>query len=311
MSLLEEANATLGNPPEHESVPVTPSPKPLSRSRLIWRRLSRTPRFWIGAITIALIFLWAIFGPMLYAWDATTRDPLNMGMGPTQLHWFGTNNIGQDLYAQTLVGLQKSLIIGLIAGPLGTLIAAVVGSLAGYLGGVVDRVLVWCINLLLVLPSFILLVILSPLFKGLSWVFLTVFLAAFSWMIMAQVIRSQTRSLRNRDFVKAARYMGVPMPKILARHIIPNVASLLIVDATLGVVGMILAETSLSYFGFGVRAPDVSLGTLLAEGTNAAVTRPWLFVFPAGVLVLTLFAVSLVGDALRDAVDPTSGANRD
>lgn len=311
MSLLEEANATLGQQPEPESVPDTPSPKPLSRSRLIWRRLSHTPRFWIGAITIGLIFLWAIFGPMLYAFDATTRDPLNMGMGPTQLHWFGTNNIGQDLYAQTLVGLQKSLIIGLIAGPLGTLIAAVVGSLAGYLGGVVDRVLVWCINLLLVLPSFILLVILSPLFKGLSWVFLTVFLAAFSWMIMAQVIRSQTKSLRNRDFVKAARYMGVPMPTILSRHIIPNVASLLIVDATLGVVGMIMAETSLSYFGFGVRAPDVSLGTLLAEGTNAAVTRPWLFVFPAGVLVLTLFAVSLVGDALRDAVDPTSGANRD
>lgn len=311
MSLLEEANATLGEEPEPERLPATASPKPLSRSKLIWRRLSRTPRFWVGAVTIGLIFLWAIFGPMLYASDATTRDPLNMGMGPTQLHWFGTNNIGQDVYAQTLVGLQKSLVIGLIAGPLGTLIAAVVGSLAGYLGGVVDRVLVWCINLLLVLPSFILLVILSPLFKGLSWVFLTVFLAAFSWMIMAQVIRSQTRSLRNRDFVKAARYMGVPMPTILSRHIIPNVASLLIVDATLGVVGMIMAETSLSYFGFGVRAPDVSLGTLLAEGTSAAVTRPWLFVFPAGVLVLTLFAVSLVGDALRDAVDPTSGANRD
>lgn len=311
MSILEEANAELGAPPEPESTSDTPSPKPLSRSLLIWRRLLRTPRFWVGAGAILFIFLWAIFGPLLYAYNATERDPLNMGMGPTQLHWFGTNNIGQDLYAQTLVGLQKSLVIGLIAGPLGTLIAAVVGSLAGYLGGVVDRVLVWCINLLLVLPSFILLVILSPLFKGLSWVFLTIFLAAFSWMIMAQVIRSQTRSLRNRDFVKAARYMGVPMPKILGRHIIPNVASLLIVDATLGVVGMIMAETSLSYFGFGVRAPDVSLGTLLAEGTNAAVTRPWLFVFPAGVLVFTLFAVSLVGDALRDAVDPTSGVNRD
>jgi peptide/nickel transport system permease protein len=311
MSILEETNAELGSLPEPEYVSETRSPKPLSRSRLIWRRLARTPRFWIGAGAITFIFLWAIFGPLLYPYDATERDPLNMGMGPTQLHWFGTNNIGQDLYAQTLVGLQKSLVIGLIAGPLGTLIAAVVGSLAGYLGGVVDRVLVWCINLLLVLPSFILLVILSPLFKGLSWVFLTIFLAAFSWMIMAQVIRSQTRSLRNRDFVKAARYMGVPMRKILGRHIIPNVASLLIIDATLGVVGMIMAETSLSYFGFGVRAPDVSLGTLLAEGTNAAVTRPWLFVFPAGVLVLTLFAVSLVGDALRDAVDPTSGVNRD
>ncbi len=287
------------------------STKGRSRARLIWHRLAHTPRFWVGAIAIVLIALWAILGPVFYPFSATERDPLNMGLGPTQLHWFGTNGIGQDLYAQTLVGLQKSLVIGLIAGPLGTLIAAVAGSVAGYMGGIVDKVIVWCINLLLVLPSFILLVILSPLFKGLSWVFLTIFLAAFSWMIMAQVIRSQTRSLRNQDFVKAARYMGVPMPQILGRHIIPNVASLLIIDATLGVVGAIMAETSLSYFGFGVRAPDVSLGTLLAEGTNAAVTRPWLFVFPAGVLVATLFAVSLVGDALRDAVDPTSGVNRD
>ncbi|PXA70750.1 ABC transporter permease [Cryobacterium arcticum] len=311
MSIVEGASATLIAGPEPEPTTVVLARKPLSRGRLIWNRLAHTPRFWIGAVAMALIVIWAVFGPLLYPVDAFSRDPLNMGMGPTQLHWFGTNNIGQDIYAQTLIGLQKSLVIGLIAGPLGTLIAAVVGSVAGYVGGLVDGVLVWLINLLLVLPSFILLVILSPLFEDLSWVFLTVFLAGFSWMIMAQVVRSQTRSLRNRDFVKAARFMGVPMPTILARHIIPNVASLLIIDATLGVVAMIMAETSLSYFGFGIRAPDVSLGTLLSEGTAAAVTRPWLFVFPAGVLIATLFAVSLIGDALRDAVDPTSGVNRD
>ena len=311
MSIVEGASATLAAGPEPEPTTVSLAPKPLSRGRLIWNRLAHTPRFWIGAIAMTAIVLWAVLGPLLYPFDAFSRDPLNMGMGPTQLHWFGTNNIGQDIYAQTLIGLQKSLVIGLIAGPLGTLIAAVVGSVAGYVGGIVDGVLVWLINLLLVLPSFILLVILSPLFKDLSWVFLTVFLAGFSWMIMAQVVRSQTRSLRGRDFVKAARFMGVPMRTILARHIIPNVASLLIIDATLGVVAMIMAETSLSYFGFGIRAPDVSLGTLLSEGTGAAVTRPWLFVFPAGVLIVTLFAVSLIGDALRDAVDPTSGVNRD
>lgn len=311
MSLLEETSATLPGLAPAGPAGVVQSRKPLSRSRLVWQRLSHTPRFWVGAIAVVLIALWAILGPLFYPYDVSGRDPLNMGMGPTQLHWFGTNNIGQDIYAQTLNGLQKSLIIGLIAGPLGTLIAAVVGSVAGYVGGAVDRTLVWCINLLLVLPSFILLVILSPLFTSLSWVFLTLFIAGFSWMVMAQVVRSQTKSLRDRDFVKAARYMGVPTRTILGRHIIPNIASLLIIDATLGIVASIMAETSLSYFGFGVRAPDVSLGTLLAEGTSAAVTRPWLFVFPAGVLVLTLFAVSLVGDALRDAVDPTSGVNRD
>lgn len=311
MAIVENTTSALKSAGPADGAGGIRSTKPLSRGRLIGRQLAHTPRFWVGFIAICIIGLWAILGPIFYPFDALTRDPLNMGLGPTQLHWFGTNGIGQDVYAQTLVGLQKSLVIGLIAGPLGTLIAAVAGSVAGYMGGLVDKIIVWCINLLLVLPSFILLVILSPLFQGLSWVFLTIFLAAFSWMVMAQVIRSQTRSLRGQDYVKAARFMGVPMPTILRRHIIPNVASLLIIDATLGVVAAIMAETSLSYFGFGVRAPDVSLGTLLAEGTSAAITRPWLFIFPAGVLVVTLFAVSLIGDALRDAVDPTSGVNRD
>ncbi|MEV8239129.1 ABC transporter permease [Microbacterium testaceum] len=291
--------------------PVTRTRKPLSRGALVRARLRKMPRFWVGASVLVFIVLWAFIGPLLSPWDATQRDFLNVGLGPTQLHWFGTNGIGQDIYAQTLVGLQKSLIIGALAGIGATLIAAMVGSVAGYLGGKIDAVIGWIIHLLLVVPSFFVLVLLSPLTRGLSWLALTFFLAVFSWMILAQVVRNQTRSLRNRDFVRAARYMGMPTRKILARHIIPNIASLLIIDATLGIVAAIMAETSLSYFGFGVQAPDVSLGTLLSAGTSAAVTRPWLFVYPAGVLIVLLLAISLIGDALRDAIDPTSGANRD
>ncbi|CDJ99330.1 conserved membrane hypothetical protein [Microbacterium sp. C448] len=289
---------------------ITKTRKPLSRNRLVWARLRGMPRFWVGASVFALIVLWAFIGPLAYPWGITDRDALNMGMGPTLRHWFGTNAIGQDIYAQTLSGLQKSLIIGLLAGIGATLIAAIVGSLAGYLGGRADSVIGWFIHLLLVIPSFFILVLLSPLTRGLSWLALTFFLAIFSWMIMAQVVRNQTRSLRNRDFVRAARYMGMPTRKILGRHILPNIASLLIIDATLGIVASIMAETSLSYFGFGVQKPDVSLGTLLADGTAAALTRPWLFVFPATVLIILLFAISLIGDALRDAIDPTSGVNR-
>lgn len=289
---------------------VTEARRPLSRNRLVSLRLRGMPRFWAGAAVFAFILVWAFAGPLLYPWSPTERDPYNMNMGPTLMHWFGTNAIGQDIYAQTLSGLQKSLVIGLIAGPLATIIAAVVGSTAGYLGGVADKVIGWFVHLLLVIPAFFIFILLSPIYKGLSWVALTLFLAMFSWMIMAQVVRSQTRSLRNRDFVKAARYMGLPTGAILRRHIIPNIASLLIIDATLGVVAAIMSETSLSYFGFGVQKPEVSLGTLLADGTAAALTRPWLFVFPAMVLIALLFAVSLIGDALRDAIDPTSGVNR-
>lgn len=308
MSLLEETHAM--DPAGTAAEPVQ-SNKPVSRLRLVISRLRRTPRFWVGIVGLGMIILWAVFGLVPNAWNYTDLDIYNMGSSPSALHWFGTSDIGEDIYAQTIVGLRKSLIIGLLVGPLASIIAGVVGAVAGYLGGWWDRVLVWFIDLLLVLPSLFLFILLSPIFKSLSWVALIFLLAAFGWMIMARVIRAQTRSLRERDFIKSARFMGVGTWTIIRRHILPNVSSLLIIDATLGVGAAILSETTLSFFGFGIQAPDVSLGTLLAAGQSAAATRPWLFIYPAAILVITVLCASLIGDALRDAVDPTSGANRD
>ncbi|MCZ2404320.1 ABC transporter permease [Paenarthrobacter sp. Z7-10] len=285
--------------------------RPSSRARIIFSKLAHTPRFWVGAVTLAVIVLWSLFGLAGYTYNAVGLDVMAMNTAPTAAHWFGTDQIGADLYAQTIVGLRKSLIIGFVVGPVSALLAGFIGALAGYLGGVWDRIIVWFIDLLLVLPALYILIMLYPLIKGGSWVIVMVYLAVFSWMILARVIRAQTSSLRDRDFVKAARFMGVKTSTIIRRHIIPNVSSLLIIDATLGVGAAILTETTLSYFGFGVQPPDVSLGTLLSSGTGAATTRPWLFVFPAAILVITVLATSLAGDALRDAVDPTSGANRD
>lgn len=308
MAMLEEMPAADTGAGEPD---VVLSKKPVSRSRLVLARLRRTPRFWIGIIGLGLIILWALFGLVPNAWNATDQDIYNMGSGPTGLHWFGTSDIGEDVYAQTIVGLRKSLVIGLLVGPMASLIAGVVGAFAGYLGGVWDKVIIWFIDLLLVLPSLFLFILLSPIFKSLSWVALIFLLAGFGWMIMARVIRAQTMSLRERDFIKAARFMGVGTWTIIRRHVLPNVSSLLIIDATLGIGAAVLSETTLSFFGFGIQPPDVSLGTLLAAGQGAAVTRPWLFVFPAAILVFTVLSASLVGDALRDAVDPTSGVNRD
>lgn len=283
--------------------------KSLSRAGLIWQRLRRMTRFWIGASVIVVMVLWAFAGPLFSHWNIFDEDANYFNYPPTIIHWFGTDQLGHDLYVETMVGLQKSLIIGFVAGPLSTLLAAVIGSLAGYIGGRTDAVISWIINLFLVLPSFFILVLLFPFTHG-SWVVMMFFLAITDWMIMAQVIRSQTRSLKDREFVKAARYMGFNAWTVVTRHIIPNVASLLIIDAALGVGAMVLAEATLSYVGFGVQAPDVSLGTLLSNAENAATTRTWLFIYPASLLVVLLLAVSLVGDALRDAVDPTSGVNR-
>ncbi|CAH0131711.1 ABC transporter permease [Plantibacter sp. VKM Ac-2885] len=307
MALTDPSTLTVGEP---ETMRDTPK-RPQSRGRTILRKVLATKRARIGGGVLLFIILWAFIGPLLSPWSFTDQDGLAFSQPPSLSHWFGTNNIGQDVYAQTLVGLQKSIVIGLIVGPGAAIIAGLVGAIAGYVGGVWDKAIVWLIDLLLVIPGFFLLVLLSPAFKSLSWLALVVFLVLFGWMVLARVIRGQTMSLREREYVKAARFMGVPGFTIIRRHIIPNVASLLIIDATLGIGAAILSETTLSFFGFGVQAPDVSLGTLLAAGASAAVTRPWLFVFPAAILVITVLASSLLGDALRDAIDPTSGANRD
>lgn len=307
MALTDPTTLTVGEPETMRDAPK----RPQSRGRTIIRKVLATKRARIGGGVLLFIILWAFVGPLLYPWSFTDQDGLAFSQPPSLSHWFGTNNIGQDVYAQTLIGLQKSLVIGLIVGPGAAIIAGLVGAVAGYVGGVWDKAIVWLIDLLLVIPGFFLLVLLSPAFKSLSWLALVVFLVLFGWMVLARVIRGQTMSLREREYVKAARFMGVPGFTIVRRHIIPNVASLLIIDATLGIGAAILSETTLSFFGFGVQAPDVSLGTLLAAGASAAVTRPWLFVFPAAILVITVLASSLLGDSLRDAIDPTSGANRD
>jgi peptide/nickel transport system permease protein len=294
-------------------VPEDPRPvgqrRSASRAGLIWRRLTATPRFWVGAVALVVLVLFATVGPLLSPYSITDQDVAAFNAGPSLAHWFGTDTLGHDILVQTMVGLQKSLVIGFVAGPLATTLSAIIGSFAGYIGGATDKVISWFIDLMLVLPTFFILILLYPFFGG-NWVIMMFFLALTGWMIMAQVIRSQTRSLRERDFVKAARYMGFNAWSVVTRHVIPNVASLLIIDATLGVGAMILSETALSFFGFGVQPPDVSLGTLLENGQAAATTRPWLFLSPAGVLVLLLLAINFVGDALRDAVDPTSGVNR-
>jgi peptide/nickel transport system permease protein len=133
-------------------------------------------------------------------------------------------------------------------------------------------------------------------------------LAAFSWMITARIVRGLTLSLREREFVQAARFMGVPSRTIIFRHLLPNMSSFLIIDATLNVGGAILAESGLSYFGFGVQFPDVSLGNLIADGVGSALTFPWIFFFPGLCLIVTVLAVNVMGDGLRDALDPNSAA---
>ncbi len=280
--------------------------KRVTRGVLIRRRFRRNKLAVAGIVILVLMFLLAFVGPFFsqYRWDEL--DFLALLQPPSSAHWFGTSQIGGDVFALTVRGLQKSLIIGLLVAVFSTGLAAVAGGFAGYLGGKVDRTVMWMIDALLVLPSFLIIAVLSPLYRGRTWLVFVVLLAAFGWMVTARIVRSATMSLRERDFVRAAQYMGVPAHKIVFRHLLPNVASILIIDATLNVGATILSETGLSYLGFGIQPPDVSLGSLIADGTASALTYPWLFMFAGSALVLTVLAVSFIGDGLRDAFDPGS-----
>ncbi|BBY62495.1 ABC transporter permease [Mycolicibacterium helvum] len=278
-----------------------------SRRTLVLRRFARNRAAMASLIVLALLFIGCYALPPLLPWSYTELDFHALQDPPSTDHWFGTNALGQDLLAQILRGMQKSMLIGVCVAVISTGIAATVGSIAGYFGGWRDRTLMWVVDLLLVVPSFILIAILTPITKGSANVaLLIVLLAGFSWMVSSRMVRGLTMSLREREFVKAARYMGVSSSRIISRHIIPNVASILIIDAALNVAVAILAETGLSFLGFGIQPPDVSLGTLIADGTKSATTFPWVFLFPAGVLVLILVCANLTGDGLRDALDPGS-----
>ncbi len=285
---------------------ISPVAGGAGRARMVLRRFLRHRLSVLGLVCVLLLYALAFLGPLLSPWDYAEQDPNAYLQPPSAQHWFGTTQIGEDVFAQTLRGLQKSLTIGLLVALISTGLAAVVGAAAGYFGGWVDRALMWGVDVLLVIPAFLIIAILSPAFRGQTWLILVVLLAAFSWMISARIVRGMTLSLREREFVLAARFMGVPPWRIITRHIVPNMASLLIIDATITVGAAILTETGLSYFGFGVQPPDVSLGTLIGSGTNSALTFPWLFLFSGGLLVLTVLSVNFVGDGLRDAFDPTS-----
>jgi peptide/nickel transport system permease protein len=282
-----------------------------SRRTLVLRRFVRNKPAVVSLALLILLFIGCYALPPLLPYSYTDLDYYALQQPPSVDHWFGTNALGQDLLAQTLRGMQKSMLIGVCVAFISTIIAATVGSIAGYFGGFRDRALMWIVDLLLVVPSFILIAIVTPrLGQSARVVWLIVLFSVFSWMISSRIVRGLTMSLRLREFVAAARYMGVSNWRIILRHIVPNVASILIIDTALNVAVAILGETGLSFLGFGIQPPDVSLGTLIADGTKSATTFPWLFLIPAGVLVLIALCANLTGDGLRDALDPGSRALR-
>lgn len=260
-------------------------------------------RVLLGLLVFLSLLVLAVAGSSLTRWSWTSTDFGAFRRPPSADHWLGTTPAGRDVLAITLHGLRTSLVTGLLVAVTATGLAAVTGTLAGYFGGGPGRLLTCLADLLLVLPPLLAVATVSPVLRR-AHLPLSPALAAFMWMVTARAVRGATASLREREYVLAARHLGVPSLTIIRRHIVPHLAGLLTADATLNVGSAVIGETTLSYLGLGVRPPDVSLGTIIADGAPAATTFPWLFVPPVAALIALVFGAGLVGDGLRDALDP-------
>ncbi|MGA4838272.1 ABC transporter permease [Streptomyces sp. G45] len=291
--------------PHAEATHTVEAPGGLGRGRLYLRRFLRNRLAVTGVVIFALLVLFSVFGGLFTAYDHTDADFTALTQPPSDVHWFGTNQGGNDIYASAVHGLRRSLVIAVSVSVLTIVVAAVIGASAAYFGGRVERLTLAVIHFLLIVPSFLILALVSNRLAG-DWRALILVLTVFGWMSTARVVWSVSTSLRERDYVTAAEFMGVGPLRIIVRHIIPHLGSLLIVNLTLGVVATVLSETALSFLGFGVQTPDVSLGTMLADGAATVTSAPWLFAFPAGLLVLLTVSMTFIGDGLRDALDPTS-----
>jgi len=284
--------------------------QPMGRGKLTFRRFMRNKLAVVSVVVLAFIVLVAIFGPYVWHWGFRDQDFLAFLKGPSASHPMGTTGNGRDVLAMLMYGMRKSLAIGIIYALLVTAIETLTGAAAAYFGAWVERIILWITDLLLIVPQLLLVAIImwglvSPTW---SWLFLALLMGVLDWPMGGRIVRSLTTSLKNREYVQAARFMGLGSWRIIFRHILPNIASLLIVNVSMGVGLAILAETTYAWLGFGVQQPDVSLGSLIAEGSGKVVSSPWEFGFTALALVLIVLAVNSIGDGLRDALDPTSMA---
>ncbi len=261
------------------------------------------------AMTGLFVFLLLAVGSLLvgHFWQygyTTITDNLNVP--PSWNNPFGTNSIGNDMFAQVMAGVQKDIEIALTVALIATLIGVTVGAIAGFYRGFVDSLLMRFVDLVLVVPILAILILLSSKLakQSSNWLGLAIIIGLLSWTYVARLVRADFLSLRERDFVEASRALGATNRRIIVKHMLPNAIGPIIVNATLTVALSIILESTLSFLGLGVQPPNVSLGLLVDQGQDSATTEWWLFVFPVALLIILILSIFLIGDGLREAFDP-------
>ncbi|MCW1883457.1 ABC transporter permease [Luteolibacter flavescens] len=295
-----------------------------------WHRLARNKAAMISLWFLVVMLLLCFIGPLMpFVKSPTAIDLELMGADPDGVHWFGTDQLGRDLFARVLYGGQVSLLVGVVATAVAVCIGLVYGAISGYLGGKIDDFMMRVVDILFALPFLVLVILFSLVVKEPSdnfteWVIKTtgwnrdriapittliplfIAIGSIGWLTIARIVRAQVMTFKHQEFVEAARSLGLGHARILFRHILPNVIGPIIVYTTLAVPGIMLLESVLSFLGLGVQPPNSSWGILIKEGSDRMETNKWLLVFPALFFSSTLFALNFLGDGLRDALDPRS-----
>jgi oligopeptide transport system permease protein len=278
------------------------------------RRLFRNKAAVTGMILLSFVAVLAVFAPLFSPYAFSDQDYNVISCAPSWwpadarcyaggAHWFGTDSVGRDLFVRTLYGARVSLAVGIVATLVSLAIGVLYGATAGFVGGRLDAVMMRVVDILYSLPFIFFVIILMVIFNY-NFILLFVAIGAVSWLTMARIVRGQTLSAKEKEYVEAARAAGVGSFGIIMRHVVPNVVGPVIVYVTLTIPGVILSESFLSFLGLGIREPYTSWGVLISEGAGQMETAPWTLVFPASLMALTLFCFNFIGDGLRDALDP-------
>lgn len=316
MSTATDITGSISQPASDQLAP------PLSLGELTWRRFRRHKMALFGAAVLILLFLYSFGGALFVSEDYANLTNTSLRLQPPSVeHPFGTDTVGRDILARTLYGGQISLLIGIAAVVVETVIGILIGAIAGYYGGFLDSLLMRMTEAVVTIPQLFLLLVMAKFFAGRvpnitllgrtfsgSVVVIVLIIGLTSWPYLARIVRAEFLSLKENEFVLAARATGTPNWQIIFRHILPNSVAPIVVSATLGVANAILTESYISFLGLGVQPPTATWGNMLDGAYNYIETAPWLWIFPGTLIVLIVLSINFLGDGLRDALDPRSRA---
>jgi peptide/nickel transport system permease protein len=275
--------------------------------QLAWMRLRRAKLALAGLAVFGLMVVVALFANQLAPYGRNEIDLFNITASPSGDHWFGTDGLGRDELSRLIYGGRLSLWIGISSAVLAVVLGTAIGAVSGYYGGLTDGLLMRFVDLMLAFPSIFLLLIIAAMLEGISVTGVILFLGLFSWMWLARIIRGEFLSLKEREYVEAARSIGANGRRIILRHLLPNVLGPIIVSLTLDIAIFMLAEASLSFLGFGVQPGTPTWGNMLNESRSEYLTYPRLAIIPGLTLTVAVLAINFIGDGLRDAFDPRRG----